>query len=219
MLRPRILGLAGLLVATVAGVSAIGAMLTPPVPKAALAAKPPTRPRAAPRTAPHPAVPAPPPADVGYVVKAVLDTGGPIPYGKWFWDERGAPSSGQTVITVDLAAGVISVFRDGFEIGTAAMIDGYEDKPTPLGVFPITQKDADHRSNLYGGAPMPYMLRLTNDGISIHGSEVSIDRATHGCIGVPTAFAKKLFAVAKLGDKVIVTRGEMVSPGQKITAA
>lgn len=214
MPRPRSLALAAILVATVAGVSAIGAMLTPPVPKAATVAA-----KAAPRPRPAAPRPAPTPVDVGYVVKAVLDTDGPIPYGKWFWDESQAPRTGETVITVDLAAGVLSVFRDGFEIGTAAMIDGYEDKPTPLGIFPITQKDADHRSNLYGGAPMPYMLRLTNDGISIHGSEVAIDRATHGCIGVPTAFARKLFAVAKLGDKVIVTRGEMIGPGQKITAA
>ena len=55
---------------------------------------------------------------------------------------------------------------------------------------------------------MPYMLRLTDDGISIHGSEVGDGYVTHGCIGVPTAFARKLFAAVKLGDTVIVTRGE-----------
>jgi lipoprotein-anchoring transpeptidase ErfK/SrfK len=57
---------------------------------------------------------------------------------------------------------------------------------------------------------MPYMLRLTWDGVSIHGSPVDPTYATHGCIGVPKPFAKKLFAATKLGDKVIVTKGKMM---------
>jgi hypothetical protein len=149
------------------------------------------------------------------VIRRVLDTGGPIGFGKWFWDDKGVPA-GPVIITVDLQAEVLSIFRGGYEIGTAAVIFGADHMPTPLGVFPITQKDAHHVSNLYQ-APMPYMLRLTNDGISIHGSEVAWDAATHGCIGVPTAFARKLFGATKLGDRVIVTRGRMVAAGQSLT--
>jgi lipoprotein-anchoring transpeptidase ErfK/SrfK len=66
---------------------------------------------------------------------------------------------------------------------------------------------------------MPYMLRLTNDGISIHGSDVADGYVTHGCVGIPVAFARKLFAAVKLGDKVIVTRGETLKLGDPITAA
>ena len=73
-------------------------------------------------------------------------------------------------------------------------------------------------SNIYN-APMPYMLRLTNDGISIHGSDVGDGYATHGCIGVPRAFAKRIFDAVKLGDRVIVTDGERLDLGQPITAA
>jgi lipoprotein-anchoring transpeptidase ErfK/SrfK len=137
--------------------------------------------------------------------------------GDTYWDEAGVPA-GTVVITVDLQAKVLSVFRGGYEIGTAAILYGGDDKPTPLGVFPITQKDADHVSNLYG-APMPYMMRLTNDGISIHGSRMERGLMTHGCVGVPTAFARKLFRAAKLGDKVIVTNGERLDLGKPITAA
>jgi lipoprotein-anchoring transpeptidase ErfK/SrfK len=151
------------------------------------------------------------------VIKRILDTGGPIGFGKWFWDDKDVPA-GPITITVDLQAEVLSIFRGGYEIGTAAVIFGADGMPTPLGVFPITQKDADHHSNLYGGAPMPYMLRLTNDGVSIHGSEVAWDAATHGCIGVPTPFAKKLFGATRLGDRVIITRGKMIGAGQPITA-
>ena len=57
------------------------------------------------------------------------------------------------------------------------------------------------------------MLRLTNEGVAIHGSDVQWGNATHGCIGVPTAFARKLFAAVKLGDLVIITQGKMLDTG------
>ena len=161
--------------------------------------------------------PAPTP-DPRFVVKHILLVRSPMRIGDHYWDESGAPA-GQIVVTVDLAARVLSVFRAGYEIGTAVIIFGAEEKPTPLGIFPITQKDATHRSTIYGGAPMPYMLRLTNDGISIHGSDVADGYVTHGCVGIPVAFARKLFAAVKLGDKVIVTRGETLKIGDPITAA
>ena len=150
-----------------------------------------------------------------FVVKRILPIDGAIKYGEWHWDENGAPAAGTTVVTVDLKANVLSVFRDGYEIGATAILTGYGDTPTPLGVFPITEKDRDHISNLYE-APMPYMLRLTNDGVSIHSTKVENGYVTHGCIGVPDGFAAKLFATARLGDKVIVTDGATMGMGDKI---
>ncbi|WP_287980496.1 L,D-transpeptidase family protein [Sphingomonas sp.] len=142
-------------------------------------------------------------------IKRVLPIGA-IKFGDYAWDTKGVPD-GPLIITVDLAAQTLSVFRDGYEIGAAAILYGADDKPTPLGTFPITQKDAHHVSNLYD-APMPYMLRLTNDGVSIHGTEVAWGYATHGCIGVPTKFARLLFNEARLGDRVIITRGKSLLP-------
>lgn len=159
---------------------------------------------------------APAPANPEFVVRRILDIPGPLRMGDHHWDESGAPADGAIVITVDLEAQVLSIFRGGYEIGAAAILYGRDDKPTPLGAFPITQKKAKHVSNLYG-APMPYMMRMTNDGISIHGSDsVAPGFATHGCVAVPVAFARKLFAAAKLGDLVIVTRGKTLEMGEAI---
>ncbi|WP_425288434.1 L,D-transpeptidase family protein [Sphingomonas gellani] len=101
------------------------------------------------------------------------------------------------------------MFRSGYEIGTAAILYGARDHPTPLGTVPITEKDADHVSNIYH-APMPYMLRLTDDGVAIHGSEVDWGGASHGCLGVPIAFAKLLFEQACVGDRVYITEGRFI---------
>ena len=165
-------------------------------------------------TAPAPA--APPASNDPFVIKSILPIEGSIRYGDWFWDESAAPQAGKLVITVDLDARVISAFRDGHEIGTAVALLGTRAHPTPVGTFPILTKEKDNVSEKYDNAPMPWTLRLTWEGIAIHGSPVLNGYASHGCIGVPDAFAAKLFAAAKRGDKVIITRGRMVGLGDKV---
>jgi lipoprotein-anchoring transpeptidase ErfK/SrfK len=123
-------------------------------------------------------------------------------YGQYIWDDKGVPD-GPVSVRVDLKGQTLSVFRSGHEIGTAVILYGADEKPTPTGGFDILQKRKDHRSSLYDAA-MPYTLRLTGDGIAIHGADVRKGAATHGCIGVPTAFAALLFEEVKKGDKVIV---------------
>jgi lipoprotein-anchoring transpeptidase ErfK/SrfK len=171
-------------------------------------------PSTAPASVAKPAAPPAPKADGPFVVKSILPISGPLHFGQYYWDEsKGEP--GPVVITVDLTARVLSVFENGHEVGATAILKGYGDKPTPQGVFPITQKDATHVSNIYD-APMPWMLRLTNDGVSIHGSKVERGYATNGCIGVPDAFAEKLFHLAHLGDRVIITDGRQMKLGDPI---
>lgn len=143
-------------------------------------------------------------------VKRVLKIDGPFRHGDYAWDEKGAPATGRVIITVDLRAQTLSVFRDGYEIGAAVILYGATDKPSPKGAFPITQKIADYYSRTYDNAPMPFAQRLTSDGVFIHGSDVQWGRGTHGCIGVPRDFAEKLFGVTKVGDLVVITDGKML---------
>lgn len=149
-----------------------------------------------------------------FVVKRILQIDEPFVHGFYKWDDEGVPE-GELVVTVDLKAESISVFRAGYEIGAAVITFGDSEKPTPTGVFPITQKSKDHVSNIYG-SPMPYMLRLTNDGVAIHASDVKWGWGTRGCIGVPLEFARRLFEQATLGDRVIVTNGKMMNLGDAI---
>lgn len=150
-----------------------------------------------------------------FVVKRIMDIPGPLKYGEWHWDDEGVPP-GPLVMTVDLDARVLSVFRGGYEIGTTAVLLGTQKHPTPLGTFPILTKEKDNISEKYNNAPMPFTLRLTWDGIAIHGSDVENGFASHGCVGAPNDFAEKLFAIAKKGDKVVITRGEMIGMGDPI---
>ncbi|HEY6816449.1 MAG TPA: L,D-transpeptidase family protein [Croceibacterium sp.] len=176
-----------------------------PVPAATIAAAP---------------APAPAPSPEPFMIKRILPIDGPIKYGEWHWDENGAPADGTLVVTIDLEARVMSVFRDGYEIGATAVMLGTDQHPTPLGVFPIMSKERHNVSEIYGNAPMPWTLRLTGDGVAIHGG-AAVERgfASHGCIGTPNEFVSRLFAIAKVGDRVIITRGKKAEVGTPLGTA
>jgi lipoprotein-anchoring transpeptidase ErfK/SrfK len=144
-------------------------------------------------------------------VKSLLAVEAPLRYGEYKWNDRGIPA-GPTWVRIDLGTQLISVFRAGHEIGTAVVVYGGDNKETPTGKLHILGKARNHRSSLYD-AEMPYTLRLTNDGVSIHGSSVRWGAATHGCIGVPLDFAEHLFDATRTGDEVVIIPDR--SPSQR----
>ena len=157
---------------------------------------------------------------VKYAISRTMKFAAPIKFGDWAWNETKAPLTGSVLVTVDIASETLSVFRGGHQIGMTRMIYGDDDKPTPIGTFPITQKSEKHRSNIFTNAPMPYMLRMTNDGISVHGADkVEPIYATNGCIGIPNGFAKRLFGVVELGDRIVVTKAKDLRVGDVVTTA
>ena len=144
-------------------------------------------------------------------VKSLLSQGA-MQHGEYAWNDDGVPQ-GKTTVWVDVRRQTVSVFRAGHEIGTAVILYGKPGKDTPLGTFPVLRKVADYHSRTYD-APMPHSLFITNDGVALHGSNVSYGRATHGCIGLPPAFAKLLFAEARIGTRVTVVYSDAGAAAQ-----
>jgi hypothetical protein len=144
------------------------------------------------------------------VVRSMLNITRPMQFGDFVWDEKHIPA-GPLWVRIDLSRQILSVFRDGHEIGSTVILYGAGGKPSPTGSFSILEKNPDYYSRSYD-APMPYMLRLTKDGVAIHGSNVRKGWATHGCIGVPLDFARLLFAVARKGDPVVILADDRQEP-------
>lgn len=108
------------------------------------------------------------------------------------------------VIVLDIQR--VYVFQNDSLIGFSTISSGKKGKETPTGIFNILQKNIDHKSNLYSNAPMPYMQRLTWDGIALHGGHLPGYPASHGCIRLPHQFAKSLFAVTQMAQEVVVLK-------------
>lgn len=123
--------------------------------------------------------------------------------GEYLWHPEISPT-GPIVLVVSLDEQRAYVYRNGIAIGLTTISSGKAGHETPTGVFTILQKDKDHRSNLYNSAPMPYMQRLTWDGIALHGGSLPGHPASHGCVRLPQAFAQKLFSETQRGDTVVV---------------
>ena len=123
--------------------------------------------------------------------------------GEYLWHPEISPA-GPIVLVVSLDEQRAYVYRNGIAIGLSTISSGKSGHETPTGVFTILQKDKDHRSNIYNSAPMPYMQRLTWDGIALHGGNLPGHPASHGCVRLPQAFAQKLFGQTQRGDTVVV---------------
>ncbi len=132
--------------------------------------------------------------------------------GQFIWAPDLAPS-GPMVMVVSLERQQAYVYRNGVRIAASTISTGKRGNETPTGVFTILQKNADHRSNLYNNAPMPYMQRLTWDGIALHAGHLPGKPASHGCVRLPMAFAKALFAETSMGMTVVIT-DKAPSPSQ-----
>lgn len=126
--------------------------------------------------------------------------------GDYIWAPQVAPD-GPVVIVVSIARQRAYAYRNGVPIGISTVSTGKKGHETPTGVFTLLQKNIDHKSNLYDDAPMPYMQRLTWDGIAMHAGNLPGYPASHGCIRLPYGFARHLYGITKLGLTVIIIPG------------
>lgn len=140
--------------------------------------------------------------------------------------------SSNTQVKIDL-----STQRGFLMVGDQIAMDyrvstGREKYKTPTGIYRITEKIKDKRSNLYGkildadgkvvksdadsredeipeggkflGAPMPYWMRLTNTGIGMHEGNVNRRYASHGCIRTHASAVPIVFGKTKVGTPVTI---------------
>ena len=123
--------------------------------------------------------------------------------GDYLWNPDASPA-GPLVVVVSLPEQRAHVYRNGVRIAVSTISSGKPGHETPTGVFPILQKREEHYSNLYNNAPMPFMQRLTWDGIALHAGRIPGTPASHGCVRLPHEFARKLFSITEHGSTVVV---------------
>ena len=124
------------------------------------------------------------------------------------------------LIVVSIPSQKLFVFKNGSEWGSTSISTGRAGHGTPVGVFPILQKQARHRSTIYSGAPMPYMQRLTWGGVALHAGHVTGYPASHGCIRLPWDFARRLYTLTNPAlTSVLIVRQPLQYAEQAMGAA
>ncbi len=135
---------------------------------------------------------------------AVMDAVRALKAGQYLWAPQLAPA-GPMLIIINRATQRLVVYRNGVPIAISTVSTGRAGRRTPTGVFTILEKQVTHFSSLYDSAPMPFMERLTWDGVALHGGTLPGYPASHGCIRLPHAFAKLLYGETRLGTVVVIT--------------
>lgn len=135
--------------------------------------------------------------------------------GQYEWQPERS-SSGPVLMVVSIDDQMAYVYRNGVQIARSTVSTGRAGKETPTGVFTILQRKVDHESNIYKGAKMPYMQRLTWTGIAMHAGHLPGYPASGGCIRLPYAFSEKVYGVLSNGSTVAITqRGTVPSYSKK----
>jgi len=135
-------------------------------------------------------------------------------------------------IVVKLAEQKAYLYHRDKMVAVSPISSGREGKHTPPGRFSVIEKDADHRSSLYGnyvrsgkvvkenidirkggrppgckfeGVPMPYFLRFTG-AYGLHAGNLPGYPASSGCVRLPKRQAKRFYDAVQLGTPVTVQR-------------
>jgi lipoprotein-anchoring transpeptidase ErfK/SrfK len=124
-------------------------------------------------------------------------------------EKESSKPQGPLIIAISIEKQRLRIYDANGFFAETPISTGMQGHSTPMGVFSVIQKHKFHHSNIYSGAPMPYMQRITWSGVAMHAGVLPGYPASHGCIRMPMAFAVKMWNWTKMGARVVVTPGEM----------
>ncbi len=124
-------------------------------------------------------------------------------------EKESTKPQGPLIIAISIEKQSLKIYDANGFFAETPISTGMRGHPTPMGVFSIIQKHKFHRSNIYSGAPMPYMQRITWSGVAMHAGVLPGYPASHGCIRMPMAFAVKMWNWTRMGARVVVTPGDI----------
>lgn len=135
----------------------------------------------------------------------MLDVFGPkeLKPGRYLWRDVPA-SAGPERVVVSLSDQLAYLYRGDSLMAVATISSGQPGRDTPTGVFSVLNKKVMHRSKKYDDAPMPFAQFIDQYGVAMHAGYNPGRPASHGCIRLPSAFAKKLYSTTDVGTPVLI---------------
>lgn len=124
--------------------------------------------------------------------------------GKYLWRSDAADIDGPDRVVISLDNQLAFLYRGDTLVAAASISTGRDGKESPAGVFQVLSKTPMHHSKKYNNAAMPFAQFITDYGVALHAGPNPGYAASHGCIRLPSGFAKKLFTVTDVGTPVLI---------------
>jgi lipoprotein-anchoring transpeptidase ErfK/SrfK len=123
--------------------------------------------------------------------------------GQYAW--RNVPEgAGAQRVVISLTDQLVYLYRGSTLVAVSTISSGKDAKPTPTGIFSVLDKRPMYRSKKYDNAAMPWMQRIDQYGVALHAGFNPGRPASHGCVRLPGAFAKKLYDATDVGTPVYI---------------
>jgi lipoprotein-anchoring transpeptidase ErfK/SrfK len=134
----------------------------------------------------------------------MIDAFGPkaLKPGQYVW--RDVSGSGPERLIVSLSDQLAYFYRGETLVAVSTISSGQPGRDTPTGIFSVLDKRPMYRSKKYDNAPMPWMQRIDQYGVALHAGYNPGVPASHGCVRLPGAFAKKLYSVTDIGTPIYI---------------
>ncbi len=124
--------------------------------------------------------------------------------GKYLWRDDLNSIAGDERVVVSLENQLAFLYKGNTLVAVSSVSSGKPGRDSPAGIFQILTKKPMHRSKKYENAPMPFAQFFTDYGVAFHAGAIPGHPASHGCIRLPSAFAKKLYSVTDVGTPVLI---------------
>ena len=124
--------------------------------------------------------------------------------GRYLWRDDADSIGGPQRLVISLGDQLAYLYHGDEMVAVASISSGRPGHDTPSGVFQILGKETMHHSKKYENAPMPFVQWITDYGVGLHAGHNPGEPASHGCIRLPSAFTKKLYAVTDVGTPVLI---------------
>lgn len=123
--------------------------------------------------------------------------------GGYLWRDVPA-SAGAERVVISLTDQLAYLYRGETLMAVATISSGQPGRDTPTGIFTVLGKKPMHRSKKFDNAPMPFTQFIDTYGVALHAGYNPGHPASHGCVRLPSAFAKKLYSVTDVGTPVLI---------------
>ena len=112
------------------------------------------------------------------------------------------PQPSELRVEISIATQRATLFKNDQPVESTSISTGVKGKETKKGKYIVTNKEPMHVSSIYKGAKMPYFMRLNCGDFGMHQGIVTGSPASHGCIRLPAAIARKWYGRVPAGTEV-----------------